>query len=266
VQDLPQWHLLPDFIIIGAMRCGTTSLYRYLGQHPDVSVPETKELHFFDWQFAKGVSWYRRLFPTYVDRLRVRWSTGHRLVTGESSPYYLFHPHAPRRVAEALPRAKLIVLLRNPVDRAYSHYCYYEVKHGRETLPFEEALDAEPSRLSGELEKMLADPAYFSFEHGHHAYRARGIYVDQIMAWRRYFPATQMLVLTSEQLFSDTVTAYGEVLDFLGLRQHSLAEWGVHNAGEYTEPLAAHLRQRLSEHYAPHNQRLYDHLGVDYGW
>jgi hypothetical protein len=266
VQALPQLHLLPDFIIIGAMRCGTTSLHRYLSQHPCVRVPETKELHFFDQQFAKGLSWYRRLFPTYLDRLRAQWRTGHRLVTGESTPYYLFNPHAPSRVCEAVPRAKLIVLLRDPVDRAYSHYVY-EVKHGRETLPlFEAALDAEPSRLSGELEKMLSDPAYFSFEHGHHAYQARGIYVDQIMSWRQFFPAAQMLVLTSEELFEDPPAAYGRVLAFLGLPPHTLAAWDVHNASDYSEPLAADLHERLSKYYAPHNQRLYEYLGVDYGW
>ncbi len=178
-------YVLPDMIIIGAMKCGTTSLFRYLAEHPDFFPPMTKEIHFFDSKYDQGLDWYRRRFPTKIKRLTCR-LRGRRIITGEASPYYMFHPHAMRRIASILPTVKLIVLLRNPVDRAYSHY-HYEVKHGREQLTFEEAIDAEPGRLAGELDKMLQDEGYFSVHYGRHAYLRRGIYVEQLKACRALF-------------------------------------------------------------------------------
>ena len=139
---------LPDFFIIGAKKCGTTFLYHLLGQHPHVEAAKKKEIHYFDHHFSKGNDWYRSHFPPPT------WKEGRRSITGESSPYYLFHPHAARRMAGVVPRARLIVLLRNPVDRAYSHY-HQEAGRGHEPLTFEEAIEAEEARLRGERDRML---------------------------------------------------------------------------------------------------------------
>jgi hypothetical protein len=136
----PQVGGLPDFVIIGAHKCGTTSLYHSLTRHPHVEGAATKELEFFNRHFDKGIEWYRRCFP------RPRWKDGRRSITGEATPYYLFHPHAAKRMAEVVPRARMIVLLRNPVDRAYSHY-HHRTRLGRETRSFEEAIEAETTRL-----------------------------------------------------------------------------------------------------------------------
>ena len=127
--------LLPDFLIIGTQRGGTTSLYHYLQAHPCIRPASTKEVHFFDTKFHKGLAWYRGHFPTRIEQSSVNRLHGHSLMTGEATALYLFHPHAPKRVAKALPFVKLIVLLRNPVDRALSHY-YHAIKHGYETLSF----------------------------------------------------------------------------------------------------------------------------------
>lgn len=142
---------LPDFLIIGAQRCGTISFYRLLCQHPLVEGAARKEVHYFDLHFQKGEEWYRSFFPEAEREDRV---------TGESSPYYIFHPLSAERAARLVPGARLIVLLRNPVDRAYSHY-QHGLRRGYETLPtFEQALEAEPGRLAGEREKILAgEPA-----------------------------------------------------------------------------------------------------------
>lgn len=136
----------PHFLIIGAARSGTTSLYSYLVEHPRVVAAAKKELHFFDLRFPNGPAWYRDQFP----------SLSPDTITGEASPYYLFHSHVPKRVFKLLPHVKLIVLLRNPVDRAYSHY-YHAVKHGIETLPFERAIEQEDERLRGEVARMLEE-------------------------------------------------------------------------------------------------------------
>ncbi len=140
--------LLPDYLIIGAQRAGTTSLHRYLIQHPGVRTTlRTKGVHFFDTGYGRGMSWYASRFPTRLTAWYVARRHGVELRTGEASPYYLFHPHVPGRVAEHLPQVKLIALLRDPVGRAYSHY-QHEVARGFETLSFEEAIEAEAARLA----------------------------------------------------------------------------------------------------------------------
>src|SRR5438067_227401 len=135
------WRLLPDFLIIGTQRGGTTSLYHYLKTHPCVESATTSDTHFFDKKFSKGLGWYRGHFPTWMEKYYAQ-MRGQRFVTGEASSSYLFHPHVPKRVVQVLPHVKLIVLLRNPVDRAYSQY-YHAIELGHETLSFEEAIASE---------------------------------------------------------------------------------------------------------------------------
>jgi hypothetical protein len=252
---------LPDFVIIGAQKCGTTFLYQLLAQHPHVKPAFAKEVHYFDLNFAKGDNWYRSHFP-----LRPR--NGRKYITGEASPYYLFHPHAPRRAFSVVPDARLIVLLRNPVDRAYSHY-QHQVKRGvgqaRETLAFKEAIEAEQRILPGEADKMARDEHYESSSHRTRSYLSRGIYVDQLLAWSKFFPRKRMLVLKSEDLFDGTTTALGGMLDFLGIPRWTPETFSIPNKRRYAG-VAPLVRQRLDEYYKHHNQRLYEYLGVDLGW
>lgn len=252
---------LPDFLIIGAQKSGTTFLYQLLVQHPHVKPSFAKEVHYFDLNFGKGDNWYRSHFP-----LQKRNSSPY--ITGEASPYYLFHPHAPRRASAVVPDAKLLVLLRNPVDRAYSHY-QHQVKRGkgagRETLTFEEAIEAEERMLPGEVSKMLQDEYYESLTHRTRSYLGRGIYVDQLLVWSSFFQRKQMLILKSEDLFNDTTNALERVLDLLEIRHWAPETYSIPNKREYAgvSPL---VRQRLDEYYKPHNERLYEYLGVDLGW
>ncbi|HEY9295730.1 MAG TPA: sulfotransferase domain-containing protein, partial [Phormidium sp.] len=162
----------PDFIIIGAQKCGTTSLYEYLIQHPQILAASKKEVHFFDLNFAKGVDWYRQQFKP----------VSQKSITGEASPYYIFHPLVPQRIYQLFPQVKLIVLLRNPVERAISHY-YHEVRLGFEDLGLEDAIAQEPARLEGETAKILADETYYSYNHQHYTYLSRGVYVEQLNNW-----------------------------------------------------------------------------------
>src|SRR5690348_6863383 len=134
--------LLPDFLVIGTQRGGTTSLYHYLQAHESIAPSSIKEIHFFDRKYARGLAWYRGHFPTGAEKWYAQRLRRQAFVTGEASPVYLFHPHVPARVKQALPAVKLIVLLRNPVDRAYSQY-YHAVELGLETRPFEEAIGDE---------------------------------------------------------------------------------------------------------------------------
>jgi hypothetical protein len=260
-----RFRLLPDYLIIGTQRGGTTSLYKYLKQHPGIGrAIFGKEVHFFDRDYSRDLDTYRSHFPTRAYKRYIRMRHGLELVTGEASPYYLAHPHAPHRIAEALPHAKLIVLLRDPVERAYSQY-NHEVALGFEDLSFEEAIEREPERIAGELEKMHADPSYDSFSYRHHTYLARGHYAEQLELWYALFPKPQFLVLRSEDFFADPDRAYRTVLEFLGLPPASLGKYETFNVRQRGD-VKPETRRRLTEYFTEPNERLYELLGVDFGW
>jgi Sulfotransferase domain len=245
---------LPDFLILGAQKAGTTALYAYLRWHPGITGPSWKEVSFFDRHYLRGVAWYRGHFP-----LRPRG----RLV-GEASPAYLFHPLAPERALATVPEARLIALLRDPVDRALSHY-HHEVALGREPLSFEDAIDAEPERTRGEEERLIREPGYFSHAWWDHAYLARGLYALQLERWLAVFPSEQLVVIPSEELAADPAGTYRRVLDFLGAAPHDLPDYPRVYEQEYAE-IEPETRRRLAEHFAEPNRRLYELLGRDFGW
>jgi hypothetical protein len=254
--------VLPDFIIVGVMKGGTTSLYSYLLQHPQVLPALKKEVHFFDLNYQRGINWYRAHFATHREASPERHSN--RVIMGEASPYYCFHPHAIRRIAEVVPAAKLILLLRDPVERARSHY-YHQVRQHRETLSFELALEQETVRLKGEVDRMMEDESYCSYNHQHYSYSGRGIYVDQLKQVERHFPRDQVLILHSQDLFREVQKTYDQVLQFLGLDPWTLQHAAPHHAGAYTRAFSP-VDERLRRFFAPHNQRLYEHLGRDLAW
>ncbi len=249
---------LPDFITIGAQKCGTTTFHRLLTRHPHVASAALKELHFFDNRFDEGVEWYRRCFPS------PRWIDGRKTITGECTPAYMFRPFVPRRVAETIPEIRLIALLRNPADRAYSHY-YHQVRLGNAVLEFDEAVKAEAARLQSERNGTRGE----EYQAGHNlrqsSYLSRGIYVDQLLRWSEFFDNSQMLVLNSEDFFENTPGTMKRVLNFLGLPDWTPPTLKSRNTGSYT-PMNPDTRRWLEEYFAPHNQRLYEYLGVDFGW
>ena len=261
--------MMPDFIIIGTQKGGTTSLYRYLIEHPCIAPIYIKEPHFFDIYFYKGLQWYRAHFPTTVEKYYARHVQKHDLITGEASPYYLFHPHAPKRIAKTLPEVKLIVLLRNPVNRAYSHY-YHEVAGGHEKIAtFEEAIACEEERIAKEAELLAKNEQYISYNHRHFSYLARGIYVDQLKVWMSLFPKEQFLILKSEDFYADPAAGLKQVLDFVNVPDLSLkAQKEEYEQLNTTTPprMNPATSKRLREYFEPHNSRLYKYLGVDFGW
>lgn len=255
----------PSFLIMGAQRCGTTSMYKTLSQHPDV-LPAVlhKGAHYFDMHYDRGPGWYRGHFPLALTAARARRATGVRPVTGESSPYYLFHPCAAARIAVDLPAARLLVLLRDPVERAYSAYTH-EAARGFETESFARALDLEPQRLSGEEERISAEPGYLSHSHQHHAYVTRGQYVDQLERLERLVGRERVHVVDSGDLFTDADPVYDGIVRFLGLRPVPNPEFRQHNARPRSG-LPAALRTRLDEHFAPYDERLAAWLGAVPSW
>ena len=259
--------MIPSFLVIGAQRCGTRSLFEYLIQHPSIKKPIIKEIHFFDNYYGAynlGFGWYRAHFPINIFSLIKDDKNNPRFITGEATPYYMFHPWGPKRVKDVLPDIKLIAILRNPVERAYSHY-QHSVQSGYEKLSFNEALGKESFRLKGEKDKMLSDHDYYSHNYNHYSYLSRGIYIQQLKQWRKFFPKEQMLILRSEDLFYDLNTVYDTLLDFLKLPKYTITRQNNYNVGNYS-PMSSPLKDRLVEFFKPHNKKLYEYLSWDSGW
>jgi Sulfotransferase domain len=256
--------VMPDFLVIGAARSGTTSLYRYLVRNPSIAAASTKEIQYFSIHHWRGIKWYRAHFPTLTTAKIMTWRFGVTGQTGEATPYYLFHPLAAERIAEALPNVKLMIVLRNPIERAFSHYLH-EVALGVENLSFEEAIDEEPRRLEGEVERIASDPKYPGFKYQHFSYLSRGIYHDQLVRWFSLLPRERFLILESERFWKDPQAGYVAVLRFLGLPPIPLSEYPQHNKSESSR-MSSGTKDRLLEFFAPHNERLYGILGEDLGW
>jgi hypothetical protein len=264
VGDGPVTGALPDFLVIGVGKGGTTYLYHLLVQHPLVERASSKEVHFFGKRFELGVEWYRQCFPT------PRWKDGRMTITGEASPH-IAYPLAPERAAEVVPEARLIALLRNPVDRAYSRY-QQMVRRGRVTRTFEEVIEKEKALLlgapeSGEEREEYLDKARESSESWIQALY-KGIYVEHLARWAEHFDREQMLILKSEDFFARPQEVLQQVFRFL-----DLPEWEPdpseferkRNTRRY-EKMDPETRRSLEEYFEPHNQRLYDFLGRDLGW
>lgn len=252
----------PEFIIAGAQKSGTTSLFWYLSKHPQLLPSRTKEVHFFDGgndpavdTYAKGPGWYRSHFPLRLGAARGR-------KPFEASPRYLFSPVAPARIARHIPRAKIIVLLRDPVERAISPY-FHNVARGRELLPIADAIRAEEDRLRPSLE--AGDSRSEAVVH--FSYKARGRYHEQLRRFMQFFPPENLLVIRAETFFSDTAPSLRGVLDFIGVDPGAdLGDLSPQNTRAHDAPVPDSVRRDLRRYFAPHNRALYGLVGQDYGW
>jgi hypothetical protein len=257
--------MLPSFVLAGAQRAGTTSLFRALMSHPLVfSASFHKGVNYFDVHYDRGMDWYQGHFP-----LRATTSARTRSVTGapvtfDASGYYLFHPLAAGRMAADLPNVRVLVMVRDPVERAYSAH-KHELARGFETESFERALELEDERLAGEEARMHQDPHYYSATHRHHGYLRRGQYAEQLNRMLAVFPEAQLLVVESERFFEEPEHEYARVLDFLELPELFPPRFDRYN-GRPGSPLAESTRRRLSEHFESHDEQLATILGRAPTW
>jgi hypothetical protein len=256
--------MLPGFLIVGAQRCGTTSMHRTLSQHPAIlRAVLHKGVHYFDTDYDQGFAWYQAHFPLRARAALAQRVSGETPLTFESSPYYMFHPLAAQRINRDLPGVKLLVLVRDPVERAYSAHAH-ELARAYETEPFERALELEDQRLAGEAERIVSQPGYLSHSHQHHAYRTRGHYANQLERLGELF-GNRVHVVDSGRFFTDPEPVYDSVVDFLGLRHHGYPVFERHNARPRS-PMPEALQTRLSEYFLPHDERLSRWLGAPPSW
>lgn len=257
-------HSKPTYLIIGAAKCGTSSLHEYFMQHPCVGRVLTKQLHFFDRYFDRGIAWYKVCLPFVWNKFYVENILKKHYATGESTAHYLNHPLAPKRVAETLPNVKIIVMLRNPIDRAYSHY-QMEFNGKNENLSFEDAIAEEPNRIKGEIEKLEKDESYFSKDFPHHAYIAGSKYAEQLKRWMKYFPREQFHFVKTEDFNKNPSRVYNDVLKFLELENFELPEYKKFKEGKY-EIMNSETRKKLVSLFKPYNKELYSLIGIDFKW
>lgn len=257
--------MLPSFLMIGAERSGTTSMFHVLRQHPALfsSTLPRKEVHYFDHKYNLGLGWYQCHFPL-IPRARFTARGAGDPVAFEATPNYMFHPLAAERIQHDLPGARLLVMVRDPVERAYSAHAH-QVGFGFETESFERAMELEDTRLQGEAERLAADPAYYSFSHCHYTYRARGYYADQLEKLERVFGRDRIHVVDSGDFFTSPGPVYDQVLDFLGVPHRGYPEFTPRNARPRS-PMPGTVRGSLEEHFGPHDERLTAWLGHEPSW
>jgi len=261
-------------------RAGTTSLYAYLIVHPNVLSAIKKETAFFNYAYHVNLDWYRLYFPTIMEEARIKNKRDNQiLITGEATPSYLIDPRVPQRIFEKLPKMKLIILLRNPVDRAISHY-HHNVLFGIETLSFEEAINQESFRINESFEEIKKDRTiyddstasyffrllkfqpknYFKF-----SYLNSGMYYEHIKNWTNVFPEEQLLILKSEDFFNNPKSCFKQVQEFLDLPYFDIGRYSRHFEIKYS-PISDNLRNSLVKYFEPHNEKLYKFLNKDFQW
>ena len=256
--------ILPDFIIIGESKCGTTSLYNYMIQHPAIKPALTKEINFFNWSYDKPQNWYSAHFPTKLKKKFSKNVFKKSFLTGEATPLYLFNSQVPKRMFETIPNVKIIVVLRNPVDRAYSHYHDLGVRLGEEKRTFDDAIRSELKILE---EKNYVTTDYDgNFTDRLYQYVEKGIYFDHLKIWMDVYPLKQFLILKTEELEMNPSEILNSVFKFLSLPNYDKINFErKYNVTRY-KPMNEQLRKILKEFFKPHNEKLYKFLKRDFEW
>lgn len=263
-QATRRWRTLPDYLIVGTQKGGTSSLYNYLCMHPDVAAATQKEIHYFSHHMAEGVEWYRGHFATEAFLATATRLRGRRPLTGETSPDYLFHPYVAERAMRLLPEARLLAILRNPVDRAFSHY-RHRVRKGLETRTFEAAIAGDLEAWAAGEGTVVREEAYYDLpDYTKRAYITRGLYARQLQRWFAVYPRDRFLLLRSEDLFEDPRATYARAVEFLGLPPWQPKEMRKYNFFGESRSMPEPTRRLLEDFFEPHNRELASLTGITF--
>ncbi len=241
----------PDFIIAGASKSGTSSIYFYLSRHPQILLSHTKEIDFYWQNFDRGIDWYLAHFPTITDR--------DDFLTGEATPNYLRFPQVAQRIKNTFPQTKIIILLRNPADRAISWH-YHKFNTGLTNQDLSTAISEEITRLTTVSEAEIVETGYYNPDN-----ILSSLYIYKIRAWVETLGREQFLFLKSEDFYSDPLGNMAQVFDFLGLPNCPLENYPKVNAGSYNQ-VDSKLRKTLVDYFAPYNRQLEEYLEIEFNW
>ena len=257
--------VLPDFVIVGAQKAGTTSLFAYLAQHPRIAEPSSKEVHYFDYNYHRGENWYRGHFPLKSEMAEWAEAAGGPMLTFEASPYYMYHPLAIERMAADIPGCKAVAMLRDPIDRAYSQY-WHERNKGQDDLDLADAIAQEPRRLAGEADRIREQPEYRSYAHQHFSYVDRSRYAQQVERLHAVLGAENVCLIKSEAFFADPERETERVFAFLGLPRAEGIDYAPQNVGSYADEIPEATRKHLRDLLEPDYRRLREIAGETFDW
>jgi len=255
--------VLPNFFVIGPGRTGTTSLYHYLDQHPCITKSAYDELGYFDDNFHLGFNWYRSLFPTKFTQQKIE-SKYKKFLTYDVTPGYIRRPWAARRISSYFPNTKLISVLRNPVDKTYSHY-NMGVNGGNEKRSFEEVIKYDLKQLENFSDSYSKTSDDYFKNVIENSFVARGFYLEQLDIWFKLFPKKQILIIKSEDLANRTTEVVKDIFNFLMLPEYKIKNVSKHSVSDYSK-MNSSTRKTLVEFFKPYNKKLYEFLDRDFGW
>ena len=241
----------PDFIVAGASKSGTSSIYYYLSRHPQVLLSHTKEIDFYWQHYKRGIDWYLAHFPTITDRPD--------FLTGEATPNYLRFPQVAQRIKDTFPDTKIIILLRNPADRAISWH-YHKLNTGLTSQNLGEAIAEEMTKLETISEAEITQTGFDNPDN-----ILSSLYIYKIKAWIELLGRNKFLILKSEDFYEDPLSHMSEVFKFLNLPNCTLENYPKVNPGSY-DPVDAELRATLIDYFAPYNQQLEEYLDMKFNW
>ena len=258
-----QFRMFPDFIIIGSTKSGGESLMHYLRQHPSIEIQH--DVHFFDYTTSNKLEWYKTHFPTsfYKSYLKIFRNTD--LVSGEMTSTYLFHPRVAERIRKTIPNVRLIVNLRNPVDRAYSAYNHM-VRAGWETKTFEDAINSELKRIEiikEDSELRIKNPNFSNYLM--FLYLRQGNYAEKLKDWLKLFPREKFFIFSTDELAEKPTEVIEQVFDYLNVPNFKIKNLERQNVGKYNK-MKGSVRDFLIDYYKPYNRNLYELLGKKLDW
>ena len=255
--------VIPDFLVIGAKRCGTTSLYQHLSEHPCISRSPRDNIGFFNENYHLGINWYKSLFPTVFYKKKMESKNKHCLFFDVTSTY-MEEELTAKNVYEVNPNQKIIVILRNPVDRAYSHY-HVNVKEKSEKRSFEDAIFEEMNRIKSERIIQNKNKNLRVFTPNNIHYLKKGFYALQLKSWFKIFPREQILVLSTEEFQEDQNLIYKKIFDFLNIPNMKIKSTEKMEKGNYI-PMKHDTRNLLLDYFRQCNHELFELINSEFDW
>ena len=253
--------VLPDFLVIGAKRCGTTSLFYHLPEHPCISKSPHDNMGFFNDNFHLGVNWYKSFFPNIFTRNKIKSEFGNFLAFDVTTTY-MEEESTANNVYQIKPNMKIIVILRNPVDRAYSQY-HLSVRQTAERRSFEDVVEENMNRLNKESHERHETKPKFSAEEDN--YLKKGLYAQQLRHWLNIFPMESMLILSTEEFESNQQAIYNKIFEFLNISQFEVKNTEKMEKGNYPQ-MKSETRSLLLDYFRSHNNELFKLVNKKFDW